>query len=301
MPKKIISITVLILLVSSSIVWGQRRHGRDWDDFDDIAWVDINPDATPMIEFSYGFSKFRQKKFNGDFSKIGSFELKLGYTETQELWSEPLIDRNDNFIFGAYHSSDFVSDNPLSSEFDFNVWQFGIGKREGYGFDFEPVQIIPYTQSSVVWNILKTNQTPGAPVTQDSLVMNSYLNDVGILDRYNNGVRFGNDYEAGLKVNIASFIDITGGFQFGTIYPRYMVWKQIGSFAMQTAGLALLDEFVDEIMDSSPEAGPIMNVLLKGAFNFAFYKLQQEKMSWPFNSETPLGYENFKFGVTFTF
>ena len=301
MSKNIISIALLILFVTSSITIGQKRHKRDWDDFDDIAWVDINPHATPMIELTYGLSEFKQKEFNGDFSKTGSFELKLGYSDTYEHWSESLIERNDNFIFGAYHSSDFISDDPLTNEFDFNVWQFGLGKREGYGFDLEPVQIIPYTQSSLVWNILKTDQIPGAPGTQDSVVYDSYLNDVGILDRYNNQIRFGNDYEAGVRVNVASFIDISGGFQFGTIYPRYMVWKQLGSFAVQTAGLALLDEFIEEIMDSSPAAGPLMNVLLKGAFNYAFYRLQQDKMSWPFISEAPLGYENFKFGVTFTF
>jgi hypothetical protein len=40
---------------------------------------------------------------------------------------------------------------------------------------------------------------------------------------------------------------------------------------------------------------------LKGAYQYAFYTLTKDKMNWPFNTESPLTYENFKFGVTLTF
>ena len=55
-----------------------------------------------------------------------------------------------------------------------------------------------------------------------------------------------------------------------------MVWKHLGSYAIEIAGLAILDEFVEEITDSSPAAGPLMNALLKGAYSFAFYQLKKE-------------------------
>ena len=142
---------------------------------------------------------------------------------------------------------------------------------------------------------------PNAPVTNDTLVTNAYLNDLKIIDRFNENFRFGTDYETGLRVNVASLVDISAGYQFGSVFPRYMVWKHIGSFAVETAGLALLDEFIREIMDSSPAAGPLMNIILKGAYYYGFHQLKKENMNWPFKTESPLTYETFKFGITLIF
>ncbi len=56
-----------------------------------------------------------------------------------------------------------------------------------------------------------------------------------------------------------------------------------------------------EVFESSPAAGPIVNFLLKNALAYGFYELRQEKMNWPFNSEAPIAYDQFKFGVTVVF
>ncbi len=304
MSKNLTLIVLLITLIFSSVSFGQRKHKRDWDkwkDFDDIAWIDIDPGSMPMIEFNYGFSQIDQKKFAGEFSKTGLLELKLGYSNTFSDYPEYLIEREDNFIFGGIHDSKYASEDFSSGEFNAEMWQLGLGKREGYGFDMGEIQIIPYTQNSIVWNRLKMSDIPPAPVSDDTLITNAYQNDLKIIDRFNESFRFGMDYETGLKVNVASFVDISGGYQFGEVFPRYLIWKHMGSFAVETAGLALLDTFIREIMDSSPAAGPLMNVLLKGAYYYAFHQLKKENMNWPFKTESPLTYETFKFGVTFTF
>ncbi|HSP87628.1 MAG TPA: hypothetical protein VLN45_05810, partial [Ignavibacteriaceae bacterium] len=62
-----------------------------------------------------------------------------------------------------------------------------------------------------------------------------------------------------------------------------------------------LDSFVDEIMDSSPYAAPIVGFVLKCALSYGVYELRQDKMNWPFKSAAPLAYDQFKFGMTFTF
>jgi len=63
----------------------------------------------------------------------------------------------------------------------------------------------------------------------------------------------------------------------------------------------MADYFVEEVMSSTPAAGPIVNFFLKNGLSFAFYQLKRTKMNWPFASAAPLTYEAFKVGVKFTF
>ena len=58
---------------------------------------------------------------------------------------------------------------------------------------------------------------------------------------------------------------------------------------------------INKIFKSSPAAGPVVNFLLKNALAYGIYELRKDKMNWPFKSEAPITYDQFKFGVTFVF
>jgi hypothetical protein len=47
--------------------------------------------------------------------------------------------------------------------------------------------------------------------------------------------------------------------------------------------------------------GPIMYFVLKNGISYVFYTQLQEKMNWPFNSETPLTIETIKIGASISF
>ena len=70
---------------------------------------------------------------------------------------------------------------------------------------------------------------------------------------------------------------------------------------LEGIGYVSIDYFVNEVMDSTPAAAPIINFLLKNGFAYGVYLLEREKMNWPFETETPLTMETFKVGLTFTF
>jgi len=182
----------------------------------------------------------------------------------------------------------------LSSE----LLRFGFGKRNGYGYDFENVRILPYTQNGIVWSKLQMKDFPTAifpGITNDNA-----KDDTEILKRYDGSFRFGTLAEGGIQLEVGS-VSLNVGYEATVVFPRHMVWKHLGSYAIEMIGLNALDRFIDEVLDSSPAAGPIVNFLLKSGFTYAFYTLKKEKMNWPFKTETPLTYEMMKFGVTFTF
>jgi hypothetical protein len=62
-----------------------------------------------------------------------------------------------------------------------------------------------------------------------------------------------------------------------------------------------LDSFVRRIARSTPEAAPIVNLLLKGGLAYGLYEGRRNNMNWPFSTEPPIVEDTFKFGLTFMF
>ena len=184
-------------------------------------------------------------------------------------------------------------------ELNSELYRFGFGRRSGYGYDFNSIRILPYTENAAVWSKLDMKDYPVSVLAL--LNIGDAANDSEILDRFNKEIRFGTLSEGGIRLEAGRFISFNAGYEAAVIFPRHLFWKQMLSFAIEAGGLAALDNFVDEILDSSPAAAPIVNFILKNGFSYAFYTLKKEKMNWPFNTEAPLTYETVKFGVTFTF
>ena len=63
----------------------------------------------------------------------------------------------------------------------------------------------------------------------------------------------------------------------------------------------MLDNFIDEVSDSSPYATPVVDFLLNNGLSYAFFTLKKDRMNWPFETEAPLTYETIKLGITITF
>ncbi|MFA7228081.1 MAG: hypothetical protein WC061_03515, partial [Melioribacteraceae bacterium] len=73
------------------------------------------------------------------------------------------------------------------------------------------------------------------------------------------------------------------------------------SLIIEEGAKGILNHFIDKVADSSPYAAPIVNFFLKNGLSYAFFSLKKANMNWPFSTESPLTYETFKFGITFTF
>ena len=63
----------------------------------------------------------------------------------------------------------------------------------------------------------------------------------------------------------------------------------------------MIDHFSKEVLKASPIAGPIVNFLLKNALSYGSFELRKKYMNWPFETVSPLMFENFKIGLSFVF
>lgn len=282
----------------------ENNEDDEWDsewnwDWDDDWWEWER--GKPFIEFNYGLGKPKHDKLTNNLAKVGFAELKLGYASFYNF-EEDVIDFNERFFFVTKIGTKLQSEKTKLNELENEMWRFGFGRRSGYGYNFGNFKILPYAQNAAVWSQLDMKEfpitvspLPGFPIPIEN------FNDTEILNRFNKSFRFGTLTEGGIRFEIGSFLSLNAGYEAAVVFPRHMVWKHLGSLIIETAGLEALDKFIDEVIDSSPAAGPIVNFLLKNGFSYAFYTLKKEKMNWPFNTEAPLTYETFKIGITFTF
>lgn len=301
MLSKVSRILIVALFCYASTLTAQSNNNygdNDWDNWDDDMF-DWYGDSRPMIEVNYGLGKLEHDNFTeGRFGDIGSFELKLGYSEINEHHEDYIVELDSRYIFAG------KIDNKLRSDIDLKDFQYvsesfrlGFGNRQGYGYKFGPVAVIPYNQSALLWNKfnrLKRNEPVAAGFIDTT-------DPIDVANRYGDAFRFASLSEAGAKFEVANMIALNVSYEGTVVYPRFKTWKWLGSYVIEQSGYAALGEFVEEIMDRVPAAGPIMNVLLRGGYQYAFYLLKKEKMNWPFETEAPLAYEQFKFGITLTF
>lgn len=302
MIKKIFGLCILLFLFSASITFSQdhfiiqpntslnvltMRPGNwnwDWD----WQW---NNQSRPMIELNYGSGTPKHSKFGSNLSKVGLAELKLGFSSVDYYFDPSILEFHERFFYASNISTDLKTKNNDPQLLDSDLWRFGFGWRSGYGYETGPIAFIPYIQYSISWSKLNMQEFPDSSLT----------GDIEILNKYNDSFRFGVSSEGGVRLEVARFIALNAAYETNTIFPRHLFWKHAGSLALEVIGLSTIDSFVEEILESSPAAGPILNFVLKAGYMYAFYHLKKDKMNWPFDSEAPLTYETFKIGTTFVF
>lgn len=272
--------------------WDEDDEMNDWGGWEDwdIRFNMFSKRSRPTISVLYGMSQINLKNFSSEFADPAFFELKLGYTQRDTLRPAcGVLWHKYNYFYVGNITTDLKDVSALNPELETNLWRFGFGWEKGFGYKIGASEIIPYHAGGLEWSRLKMIEQPVSRV------------DKNITNYFDNSFRFGTHAEAGIRINPIPNLSIEAGYERAAIFPRHLFWKWAGSALIEVAAQGLLDEFIDEIIDASPYAAPIVNAVLKGALSYGIYELREEKMNWPFDSAPPLMYAQVKFGLTFMF
>jgi len=264
------------------------QNGFAQEKRDKINWK-MKGNFKPFVEANYGFGKPKHKKFEDTFANTGQIDVKLGYSEVQK-YRGVVWEIDERYVFGNYLSSDAEFLRELDGNVKTEIARFGFGNRLGFGYHFGSIAVLPYNQNQFIWTKLKSTRP-------DSLT----INDVAILDRYENAYRFGVSTEGGAKILLFDFLSVNASYELSVVYPRHIFWPWLGSYVILQTGLNAVSVFSEDIVRSSKILGPLMYFVLKNGLAYVFYTQLQEKMNWPFNSETPLTIETIKIGASITF
>lgn len=281
------------LVVFFSITIQAQEKDDDWfedDEPNNNFNFDFHLHGNPTIETNYGFSKNSLHLLAGKFNKTNLAEIKIGYTHENTISGSENIMKYKSSNFGLSNISYKLAQKSTTADYNADMWRFAVGWDRGYGY--KPGQksaIIFYNGSGFTWSKLKIKDN--IPNHADSLSLNFF----------NNSFRFGQKTEGGVKIQIIPQLVFNAGYERAEVFPRLLFWKWAGSTLIEIAGQAMLDEFVDKILDSTPMAAPVINFLLKNGLSYGMYELRKEKMNWPFNTPAPFLTDSYKFGITFIF
>lgn len=244
---------------------------------------------SPTIIIDYGLSKVSRDKFNGTFANPNLIELKLGYLQTHmvsavhEVYSQDMQD-----LFGGNISTK-LSGNSGLDQLRTDTWRFGINRMQGYGYSFGDSKLMFNTEYSFIWSSIEFLDEPS-----DSAAKN-------IADMYNKKFKFGTSAAANIQLNFTPNIGINAAYERAIVFQKHLVWKWLGSQIIELASTFALNNFTDDLIDRAPAVAPIANFVLKSALYYGLYELRHKKMNWPFQTEAPISFDQFKFGFVFSF
>ncbi|MDP2364340.1 MAG: hypothetical protein Q8M94_11310 [Ignavibacteria bacterium] len=273
--------------------WKWHWNWDEWNDWEDWT-IDFGFQKTkPAISLHYGLATLNRKDLQSQFVDPNLLEIKLGYIKDKVAWgTDYIINHSYKFLYLSNESNKIAGKESVGAEIESSMWRFGFGRSSGYGYKLgESAAIIPYYTYTMNWSNINFNYS----------LASTPVNEQNILKLYDESFRFGTSSEGGLRIKVIDNLMLDAGYERSIVFQRHLFWKWAGSAIIEAAAQGLLDGFIHEVFESSPAAGPIVNFLLKNALAYGLYELRQEKMNWPFNSEAPISYDQFKFGVTVVF
>jgi hypothetical protein len=220
MYLKIFMKLLIPFLLLSSVSYSQD----EWQDYVGWAW---GGKYSPYIEADAGYGSPTHKKVVGAFEKIGTLELRLGFTELKN-YKDYVQSLDERYLFGTYISSDLANSNE-ANKIKSEMWRFGIGNRLGFGYKIGNFALIPYHQMQL--DITKPEFTNDSTLSQS---------DLEVLNRLEGDYRMGITYEGGVKFYIAQTIAINAAVEGAIVYPRYQFIKWTGSYALQAISLSCI-------------------------------------------------------------
>jgi hypothetical protein len=251
--------------------------------------------SKPAISLQYGLAEIDRSDLQKKFVNPNLIELKLGYIKEKSAWStENIINHSYRFLYLSNESNKLSGKDPIGTEIESDMWRFGFGRSSGYGYKLgESPAIIFYSTYTLNWSRIDFKFPNILTFAPDP--------DNDVLNLYDESFRFGTSNEGGVRAKVISNLMLDAGYERSIVFQRHLFWKWAGGAVIEAAAQGLLDGFINKIFQSSPSAGPIVNFVLKNALAYGIYELRQDKMNWPFNSEAPISFDQFKFGMTFVF
>lgn len=251
----------------------------------------------PHISLTYGSNNINYlvdnvEGFSNNFTNSNIFKLKLGDVKIKKTKSEDVLVYDASY-FAVSNFTNEINKPTDNSQINFNAWRVSLfGNNEGYAYQIGQDSYLALTNGSELnWNFLRLGDVYSSNDSSAKVAMANFGQEV----------RFGNSFEAGIKMKFLGGLGLEANYERSVIYQRHLFFKWAGSAIIENIAQGIVDRFVKKIMPYSPSATPIINFLLKNALSYGIYELRQESMNWPFGSSQPLAIDNFKFGITYDF
>ena len=265
-----------------------QDHYYDWEEY-----VPFPFHSQPTIGLYYGHTNSSLQSISPPLADPGFLQVKLGYSRTRTYDYATNVLKHSFKHVSVSHYSQRLDGMAEPGEIRSDIWRVAGTFESGYGYGLSRnpsgTSILLIHGSGWNWSSVSFKDSAANP------------EDEQLLESFEDGIRFGTNVEVGLRVRVVPLLAVDAGFERSIIFRRHLFWKWAGSALLETGLQWVLDRFVQRIARSTPEAAPVVNVLLKGALSYGLYEARKSNMNWPFSTEAPIIDDTFKFGLTFMF
>ncbi len=291
-----IKFIVIIFLLSAFCAHSKNEEGEPtlWDKILDKYWnIPTHLQNSPTIEINYGLAQpqFVNIDFSGKLAMAYSLDLKYGFTRFYGFKELP-----GNF----YYASEFAFASNQSSHLKFpqfpyqglttDSWRFGLGYRNGYGYEFANLsRLILYHSSSLIWTAVDFEGSGNSP------------GDSATIKKYDETTRFGQSFEAGAMYSLSGMVYLNAGVENQIVFPRHNFGQWLVPLFGELIIQRTIDFFGDDLLKANKLSYPILNAVLKYTISYILYTLKRNDMNWPFESASPMTYTTYKLGITLMF
>lgn len=265
---------------------------KDFKDFNLFRFLSKNDNEEPFMGLNFGLGQgsIHKDYFPDKFTDNKLLEAKIGYSETNLSASKKILYFEDDYLGFKYSSNKLFDDKKVSNDIDSKRWVISWGDSKGYGWVLgSDVDLILYNGDMLNWTRIDFSDSTSSKDYQHRL------------DRFSDNLRFGQSFEAGMRLRLFQNVCINVAYEQEHIFARYQIWYWAGSEIIEAAVTGLTSNFIDRVIHRSSVGGPIANFIIKNAISYAFYELRKKDMNWPFKTEAPMVFNNFKVGLSFTF
>lgn len=266
---------------------------KEWD-FSFWGMNSFNDLRRPTIELEYGMNEAHYNKdvFSQDFNPNNRFMGKIGFANYGEtVAGSGLLKYNFSSLF-AGHSFGDTENLSESGLINTSITSFGVMSSNGYGYTLSDNFFIILTHGGgLSWNLVNFTYP-------DGVIDASELDMIKVMD---DGVRFGETFETGIKIRLIDNIGITGTYSENLIMPRFLIWHWSLGKLIEGTSQVFADFFVNRVKKTSPELVPILYFVVKNGISYGFNRLREKNMNWPSDTAPPLFQQNVNIGISFIF
>ena len=128
--------------------WDEEGEWEEW--VTDFGFQE----SRPALSLQYGLADLSRTDIQTQFVDPGLLELKLGYVKDRKAWgTDYIIKHNYKHIYLSNESNSLAGKNAVDNEVESNMWRFGFGRLNGYGYKLnESAAIIPYYAYTLNWS-----------------------------------------------------------------------------------------------------------------------------------------------------
>lgn len=304
MKKKYLYVTLFFFLTNFSF---SQVPSRNW-----------------MVHTNLGGSFLNHKEITSKFNPIGFFGAEINYrfiepgqnflsNKYQYNWGSRI-----NFIGASFnfHSDKISFLNKNSNKISSEIIKFQFSNYQGSGCLQRDFKFYPYYNTTFGYNYFLFNPNKETMDADEFIIPVSYMlfapnnivfakpnfytpePNMNSFPEYDNKIKIGSSRETGFMIQFHNKLNLKFGYECTIIYPQY-VWLQNQTSNLIESSIQNLFGFMLLMIDyiAANEISSFSDYIINSFISMGFQNLRKSKMHWPHNSNKPLYFDSFKFGI----